>query len=101
MGYMDDMRSSVPEGVSGNWDVKKFSVSKEDAEFDMMRSIYSSSGSGRYVPAGQYTGLYVNGQVMMSDTPDELSDHYQPLSVASGICLVSGLGLGCVVEGML
>ena len=101
MGYMDEMRSSVPEGVSGNWEVKKFSVSKEDAEFNMMRSIYSFSSSGRYVPAGQYTGLYVNGQVMMSDTPDELSDHYQPLSVASGICLVSGLGLGCVVEGML
>lgn len=101
MGYMDDMRSSVPDGVSGNWEVKKFIVSDEDARFSVLRSSFSFSSRGRSVPAGKYTGLYVNGHVMMSDTPDELSDHFGPFSIASGICLVSGLGLGCVVEGML
>lgn len=101
MGYIDDMRSSVPEGISGNWEVKKFTVSDEDARFSELRAAFSFSSRGRSVPAGQYTGLYVNGQVMMSDTPDELGDHIRPYSVASGTCLVSGLGLGCVVEGML
>lgn len=101
MGYIDDMISSVPEGVSGNWEVKRFTVSEKDAEFSKLRAAFSFSSKGRSVPAGQYTGLYVNGHVMMSDTPDELSDHLGPYSVASGTCLVSGLGLGCVVEGML
>jgi hypothetical protein len=100
MSY-DDMRSSVPEGVSGNWEVKKFIVSDEDARFSALRSVFSFSSRGRSVPAGQYTGLYVDGQVMMSDTPSELRGNFGPVSVASGICLVSGLGLGCVVEGML
>jgi hypothetical protein len=99
MSY-DDMRSSVPEGVSGNWEVKKFIVSDEDARFSALRSVFSFSSRGRSVPAGQYTGLYVDRQVMMSDTPSELRGNFGPVSVASGICLVSGLGLGCVVEGM-
>lgn len=97
------MKSLVPEGKSGDWEVSRFSVSKQEADLDRMRSMFSFSGRGRYTPEGSYTKLAYRGNVVMSDTPDELSDH---LGVAyeaqrrGGEVLVNGLGLGCVVQGM-
>ena len=102
MDWMKSMMSSVPEGKSGNWRVERFSVSEEEEELGRMRALYSFSDRGRFVPAGEYTRLIVSpGGTMMSDTPDELRDHLWPVTESEGTCLVSGLGLGCVVEGML
>jgi hypothetical protein len=98
---VSNMRSSIPEGESGKWSVRKFSVSKDDADFGRMRAAFSASSLGRYVPEGEYTGLYIGDSVMMSDTPDELCDHIKAYMQARGTCLISGLGLGCITEGML
>lgn len=94
------MRCSIPEGESGNCKVERFAVSDADAAFSCIRA-FSFIGGGRSVPAGEYTRLLVDGGIMMSDTPDELRDHIGPVRSAIGTCLVSGLGLGCVVKGML
>jgi spermidine synthase len=37
----------------------------------------------------------------MSDTVDEIRDHLGPIRRATGKCLVNGLGLGMVLQGML
>lgn len=100
MSFDELMRSSIPDGESGIWRVEKFTVSEADEEFGRMR-MHSFTSGGRYVPAGTYTRLLMGSSVMMSDTPDELIDHFYPLSLASGTCFVTGLGLGCVVQGML
>jgi hypothetical protein len=89
----------VPEGVSGSWKVSRFTVSKEAAKFEAMRAIFG--GSGRGVPAGTYTSLTRDGQVIMSDTPDEIRDHRHAISEAKGRCLVAGLGIGMVSRAML
>lgn len=63
------------------------------------------------LPAGTYTFLFrltdstlyntVPGDVVMEDTPFELSTHLGFVMRAHGRVLVSGLGLGCVVRGLL
>lgn len=93
--------SDIPEGSLGDWQVRRFTVSPEDEKFQRLRAIASSSSRGRWVPTGTYTGLYHRFEIVMSDTPDEIRDHYDPIYQARGRCLVNGLGLGVVVNAML
>ena len=88
---------NIPEGKSGPWEVKRFTVSEEEAEMSRLRSMFNG---GRYVPAGEYTSLTRDGYLVMADTPDEIRDHREPIRRAVGDCLVNGLGLGMVVQGM-
>jgi hypothetical protein len=90
---------SVPLGTDGEWRVERMEVSKTHAELGAIRALYG--GRGRYVPAGTYTALYHRSEVVMSDTPDELRDHYEPVRRANGRVFIAGLGLGCVLQAML
>lgn len=58
------------------------------------------SKDGRYVPEGEYTFLYNNGKLIMSDTPDEKRDHWEAVDKASGRCLLAGLGIGMVLNAI-
>lgn len=91
---MSDYKVTVPEGVSGDWKVVHDSM---DATGSMMSFL---KGRGRGVPEGKYTRLLHGGEVVMSDTPDEYSDHYEPIYQAKGHCLVNGLGIGMVLQAM-
>lgn len=91
----------VPAGVCGSAEVEKQVVTDEEARFGQLRAAISASSMGRFTPAGHYTGLRINGSLVMSDTPDEIRDIWAPIHYASGRCLVNGLGLGVVVNGML
>jgi hypothetical protein len=95
---MDEYKVNIPVGKSGKWEIKKFTVSEEQAKFDMFRSI---GRGGRYTPAGTYTSLTRNGNTIMSDTPDEISDHFHVISHAKGNVLLNGLGLGMVLGAIL
>lgn len=104
--YRELMCCEIPEGETEHWKVERFTVSAEDEKLGAMRAMVGFGGGGRYVPEGTYTRLIRKNAgsfhgPMMSDTPDELRDHFEPLYQARGVCLVSGLGLGCVVKGML
>lgn len=88
-----DYRINIPTGESGDWSVRKFDVSKEEAEIDALRAAFRD---GRFVPQGSYTGLFRKGRVIMSDTPDEMGD-LSCIKKYSGHVLVAGLGLGCAV----
>jgi hypothetical protein len=94
-------KSDVPEGVSGEWKVQKFTVSIQDEAFQKMRAMWSSSDRGRYVPAGTYTRLVRDKEVIMSDTPDEINDQRYAIYEAKGHCLINGLGLGITTELVL
>lgn len=96
----------VPEGQQGAWRVERFEVTKNDAEFAAIRSMFS--GARGAVPQGEYTRLirlnrsHFDGP-MMSDTPDEISDHRQAIQRTreGHRCLINGLGLGMVTAAML
>lgn len=94
---------SVPAGSSGLWEVRKVVVTDGMAD---------ATASGRYphrVPAGNYTNLFratmatvhLDGECVMNDFPGELRKHLEFVLVARGRVLVTGLGLGCVVRGLL
>lgn len=96
--YTEKYKVDLPEGKAGDWEVKKFTVSKEESDFDRVRGMFHG---GRYVPAGSYTGLFRNGSVIMSDTPDEIGDHLSFIYQAKGKVLIAGLGLGVVARAVL
>jgi spermidine synthase len=86
---------NVPEGESGPWRVERFEVAEMASQFGSMFR------TGRFVPPGTYTRLMRHGTVVMSDTPDEMRDHAAIFSKGYGRVLVNGLGIGCVIRGLL
>ena len=91
----------VPDGKSGAWAVGTFTVTKEDAMFENIRAVFSSQrGRGR-IKAGDYKKLTRNGEVIMSNTPDECTDFMHFVYIARGSVLVNGLGLGCLLKELL
>lgn len=102
MRYDETMKVDIPEMSLGKWQVEKFTVTEEQAKIEACRAIFS--GRGCMFP-GTYTRLVRNNEhgraLVMSDTPDEVDDHFVPIRKAVGHCLINGLGLGVVVNGML
>ena len=82
---------NIPIGKSGDWEVDKFTVSEEDARWSSVRDGY------RAVRPGEYTKLMHKRYMIMSDTPAEQMDHYDPVRHARGNILINGLGIGMVL----
>lgn len=103
MSVLDvDQKIDIPESSSGNWRIERFTVSPDEARFESMRA--AISGSRRYVPAGTYTRLMRGNILVMSDTPDEIRDHLEPIRWSKklgGHVLICGLGLGVVLDRIL
>lgn len=97
MSEIDEYKVDVPEGVSGVWKIKRFTVDEVSSFFTTLDSTF---GSSRRVPAGTYTMLTRGGYTVMSDTPAEIRDHMGVINRAEGEILVAGLGLGMVARAM-
>lgn len=90
--------ASVPEASSGLWWIVRIFARLE-----------ARSHGPRTSPPGIYTflrrvtdaSLLLGGETVMSDDPVELSRHLEPIAAAHGRVLVTGLGLGCVLRGLL
>ena len=90
---------SVPEGTCGDWSVVRFEVTKHDAMIGSIRAMQHGRGS---ISPGFYTQLkHARRGVVMSDTPDEMRDHYEPVIKAKGHVLLNGLGIGMVLQSVL
>lgn len=98
---------AVPAGSSGRWTVSKREITTEQSE-TMVR--LEKKGMCRSMPPGHYTWLHclttetmmqLPGETVMNDLPCELNKHMEFIIRASGRVLVGGLGLGCVVRGLL
>lgn len=95
---------SIPAGESGLWSVRKWSINK-------LRWGTASDGSrGGWIQPGSYTSLIratletlhtTQGECVMLDTMNELQTHLNFMLRARGHVLKTGLGLGCVVRGLL
>lgn len=93
---------TLPRVESGDWHVEQRTITKDEARFESLRAIIG--GSGRYTPAGTYTGLFRKKSIVMSNTPDEIRDCREPVYQArhrGGHVLVNGLGLGWVAAEIL
>lgn len=94
---------AIPKGWSNLWLVTKTDIPEQS---ESMRF-----GKPVLIPAGTYTFLrclteatlynWPPGEVVMEDTPFELRTHLGFVMQAFGRVLITGLGLGCVVRGLL
>lgn len=90
---------SVPAGKRGPWSIERFEVSKQEAMIGNIRARMHGRGS---IQPGFYTKLqHANRGLIMSETPDEMRDHYQAVYNARGRVLLNGLGLGMVLAAIL
>lgn len=96
---MSSIELNLTGGVSGVWELKKFTVDKDGAIFHNLRELLN--GRNRFIASGEYWGLYRNGCIIMSNTPAEINDHLEFIRKASGKVLVGGLGLGMVIKYLL
>lgn len=85
---------------SGNWRIEQFKVTDDYAYATFMQAVFDKHHRG-FVPSGWYTKLTYCGQVIMSDTPDEIRDHLDFIKGAHGEVFIAGLGIGVVLEAML
>jgi len=85
---------NIPDGVSGDYEVKTFSVNKNDDWISAMKT-------GRSVPEGTYKKLKRKDTTVMSNTPDEIRDFMGFVNRAKGSVLVNGLGLGVLLNALL
>jgi hypothetical protein len=103
MRMWDNYKVDLPEIDEDGVVVRKFTVSEKDARWERLRSLIS--GSGRGALAGDYTKLLVDGHLWMSDTSDEIWDHYLTINRVerpeTKRVLINGLGLGMVVKAAL
>ncbi|MES2219385.1 MAG: hypothetical protein V4587_00275 [Acidobacteriota bacterium] len=92
----------IPPGHSGLWDVLKCTIRKE---IDVPRNgKVVTLTPGTYTKLVRHTAATVHlgfGEVVMEDTIFELRTHLNFMLRARGRVLVTGLGLGCVVRGLL
>lgn len=98
---LSTMKVNVPVGERKNISVKKIQVTQDE----VIRSMSGSSGPRAYTPPGEYTALYMNDSLWMSDTFSERMDHLwfirKCISNEYKSVIVTGLGLGMVIHGLV
>jgi hypothetical protein len=105
----------IPEAESGLWKIERIHMDDEAAcansivRTENVRKTNPMAGD-RHVTPGTYTVLWRHhggtvhrqyGDCVMDDTGPELSTHLNFAMRARGRVVVTGLGLGCVVRGLL
>jgi hypothetical protein len=102
--YLQMMRAElIPVGWCNYWFIKKAFISIATPTFRYGKAVT--------LPEGLYTFLHritddtmykaTPGEVVMEDTPFELRTHLGFVMRARGRVLITGLGLGCVIRGLL
>jgi hypothetical protein len=95
---------------TGDWEINRFEITEQDLLCDYLRA--HGDGKGRWTASmGEFIKLerilqHENDsgetlEVVMSNTYQEIVDHTDVLVNAWGYVLVNGLGLSCVVSGLL
>lgn len=97
--------TDIPEGESGEWCIRREIVTPDAARAAQLRACNPSQSGRGSVSCGEViTMLTRRNAIVMSDTTDEICDHTMAIQKAhrlGGRCLVNGLGLGLVLNGML
>lgn len=92
----------VPEGTVGSASIQRFEITQGQ----VTRALFHPGRRGRTDP-GIYTKLVVSGELWMSDTEDERSDHWKAVRAMMNIphdqgrVLITGLGIGMAVQAAL
>ncbi len=82
--------------------LRRWSVSPAQARAaSALQRTWSPFATGEPLPEGDHTVLLVDGAFSMTDAPFVLRNYVPFLREARGDVLLTGLGLGCLVRGLL
>lgn len=98
--WYEQYKVTVPEGKVGRAEIEHFGVSEEAAAWANLHMALHGQGR-RSIPPGGYTGLHVDGVMVMSDTPAEVRDHLGFIDHVHGQVLINGLGIGLCLQAAL
>jgi len=99
MEFKPQIKINIPDCEKGDWKVKNFVISHDEARWHNLRELIS--GNGRPVIPGEYVSLQRNGSTIMSNTPAEIGDFNEFKRKATGNVLINGLGLGVTLAYIL
>lgn len=102
---------AVPVGKCGPWYVQRRTLTLADVDLNRRLMLAGKVEPHQLFEVGTFTWLWrhtqtsalneMPGECVMNDMPYELKKHLQFVLRARGRVLVTGLGLGCVVRGLL
>jgi hypothetical protein len=82
--------------------LRRWTVSPAEARAaERLQRLWSPFAEGPPLPAGDHTVLLVDGAFSMADAPFVLRNYVPFLEAAAGDVLLTGLGLGCLLRGLL
>lgn len=100
--YLSAMRAEhIPAASSGLWFIEKRTYDEERSGIRNGKRVWVKPGTYTYLRVYTDSTLLSGGEIVMEDTIHELRTHLGFVMHASGRVLVAGLGLGCVIRGLL
>ena len=91
---------NLQAGKLGIAEICNFSISEEEARKFNTYGYLRGEPSWARISAGEYIKLYVDGQLMMSDTSMEKLTNEEFIKNAKGDVLIGGLGIGLLIENL-
>lgn len=98
VGNFADITKETEHGVAS---LKKISIGVDDARMYNMRTLFNGGSGIERIEAGDFIQLYVNNELMMSDTPMERRTNYDFINNAHGKVMIAGLGVGMILEALI
>lgn len=93
--------TGVPKASSGLWFIEKLNLPKGHLVLHEGEYVDTPPGIYTYLRIVTDSTVHLRGEIVMEDTPHELRTHLGFIMRAYGRVLVTGLGLGCVIRGLL
>jgi hypothetical protein len=97
---LEPYKVSLPARRRGRASVSRYTVTHKRADEINWRIVLHDEDRAWAYP-GRYTGLTVDGIMVMSDEAKEITDHIPFIEKATGRILVTGLGIGMVLQALL
>ena len=100
------MHAFIPEGESGDWEVKHFETDKEEAHNRWLMAAMKGNYEYFDLEEGLYVRLVSHGtswgnMTQMTDTPMERRTNMEFMRKAHGDVLIGGLGIGMIIAPLL
>lgn len=96
---MEKVNHLYEEDTKGVASIKIVDISEKDARLYNLGCIMNDRPI-MMLEAGTYTNLYVNGDIMMTDTPMEQNTNMEFIWNAHGDVLIGGLGVGLILYNL-
>jgi hypothetical protein len=96
-GVIDLFPEQISKGVAI---ISNYEFKNDDNPLFNLRAI-RDGGYMFYIRDGKYVRLYINGELVMSDTGLEKESNYPFVNYSNGKILIAGLGIGLIIKNIL